>query len=160
GMTGLYTPAEELSWISSWPALALFGSATVIEVIAYYIPWADNLLDSITTPAAVLAGIVASASVLGELPPTLQWTLAAVAGGGTAGLVQMGTVLLRGTSSVTTGGLANFMVSTTENLLAIVTPVLALLAPLAVFALLVGVVIVARRFIVARRRSAVSTRAI
>ena len=136
GVTGFYTPAVELSWISSWTAVALFGSATLVEVIAYYVPWADNLLDSIASPAAVIAGIIASASVLGELPPPLQWTLATVAGGGAAGLAQMSTVVLRGASSVATGGLANFMVSTGENVFAIATSVLALFAPLAAFALL------------------------
>lgn len=134
-MGGFYTPADELSWIASWTAVALFGTATVVEVVAYYVPWADNLLDTIATPAAMIAGIVASASVLGELPPVLQWTLAAVAGGGAAGVVQAGTVLLRGASSATTGGLGNFMVSTTEIVLALGTAVLALLAPFIAFAL-------------------------
>jgi len=142
-MSGYYTPADELEWIGSWTALALFGTATAIEVLAYYIPWADNLLDTIASPAAVVAGIVASASVLGELPPALQWTLAAVAGGGAAGLVQAATVLLRGASSTTTGGLGNSVVSTTELVFAVAIAVLALLAPFVALALLV----IAARFI-------------
>jgi len=142
-VSGYYTPADELSWIGSWTAVALFGTATAIEVLAYYVPWADNLLDTIATPAAMIAGIVASASVLGELPPALQWTLAAVAGGGAAGLVQAATVLLRGASSTTTGGLGNSVVSTTELVFAVAIAVLALLAPFVALALLV----IAARFI-------------
>ncbi|MGD9523155.1 MAG: DUF4126 domain-containing protein [Gemmatimonadales bacterium] len=142
-MGGFYTPADELSWIGSWTAVALFGTATAVEVLAYYIPWADNLLDTIATPAAMVAGVVASASVLGELPPALQWTLAAVAGGGAAGLVQAATVLLRGASSTTTGGLGNSVISTTELVFAVSVAVLALLAPFVALALLV----IAARFV-------------
>ncbi len=155
-MSGYYTPADELSWIGSWTAVALFGTATAIEVLAYYIPWADNLLDSIATPAAMIAGVVASASVLGELPPALQWTLAAVAGGGAAGVVQAGTVLLRGASSATTGGLGNFMVSTSEIVFAIATAVLALLAPFLAFALLLVAARFAWTYTIGRRRRAES----
>jgi hypothetical protein len=157
-MTGFYTPAEELSWISSWTAVAFFGSATVVEVLAYYVPWADNLLDSIATPVAVIAGIIASASVLGELPQALQWTLAAVAGGGAAGLVQTSTVVLRGASSATTGGLANSVVSTAEFVLAIATAVLALLAPLVAFAMLMLATVLVWKYTVVRRRSVGSVR--
>jgi hypothetical protein len=142
-MGGFYTPADELSWIGSWTAVALFGTATAVEVLAYYVPWADNLLDTIATPAAMIAGVVASASVLGELPPALQWTLAAVAGGGAAGLVQAATVLLRGASSTMTGGLGNSVVSTTELVFAVGVAVLALLAPFVALALLV----IAARFV-------------
>ena len=159
GIAGFYTPADELAWMSSWTAVALFGSATVIEVVAYYVPWADNLLDTIASPAAVIAGVIASASVLGELPPAMQWTLAAVAGGGAAGLIQATTVFVRGTSSATTGGLGNFAVSTAENMFAVATPVFALLAPLIVFALLTLTVASIWKYIVDRRRDAARVRA-
>jgi hypothetical protein len=151
-MGGFYTPADELSWIASWTAVALFGSATVVEVIAYYVPWADNLLDTIATPAAVVAGIVASASVLGEVSPALQWTVAVVAGGGAAGVVQAATVLLRSASSATTGGFGNFMVSTTEIVLALGTAVLALLAPFVAFALPLGAAAFLWKYTARRRR--------
>jgi hypothetical protein len=130
GLSGYFTPAENLAWIATWPALALFATATVVEILAYYVPWADNALDAIATPAALLAGAVAAASVFGDLPTSWQWFLAAVAGGGSAGLVQAGTVVLRGTSSVTTGGAGNFVVATIENFLSFATAILALIVPL------------------------------
>lgn len=139
GLSGYFTPAESMSWVASWPAMILFGTATIAEVLAYYIPWADNLLDTIATPAALIAGAVASASVLGDLSPSLQWILAVVAGSGTAGIVQAGTVLLRGASSATTGGLGNPLVATAENAFSVVTAVLALIIP--VIALILIVVI-------------------
>lgn len=152
GMTGYHVPAAELGWISSWPAVALFGTATVMEIVAYYVPWLDNLLDTIATPAALLAGVLASASVLGDVPPLLQWTAAAVAGGGAAGLVQATTVLLRGKSSVATGGTANAIVATVENVLAIATAVLALIIPVVVATALVVVGIFAWRSLARARK--------
>ncbi len=106
--------AEGWSWIGSIPALIIFATATILEVTAYYVPWLDNLLDSIATPAAIVAGIVATAAVISGMSPLLTWTLAAIAGGGTAGLIQTGTVMLRGMSSTTTFGAGNAFVSTSE----------------------------------------------
>jgi hypothetical protein len=101
-------------WIGSNPALIAFAAATLLEILAYYIPWLDNLLDTIATPVAVLAGIIISASVVADVSPFLRWTLAVIAGGGTAAAVQAATVALRGASSVGTGGVANPVVSTGE----------------------------------------------
>ena len=121
-------------WIASTPALVAFGVATVLESGAYYIPWIDNLLDSVAAPAAVIAGVVATASVVTERDPLLKWTLAVVAGGGLAGAVQALTTGTRGASALATGGLGNPVVSTLEAggafglaLLALALPALALL---------------------------------
>ncbi len=122
-------------WIGSTPALIVFAVATLLEIGAYYLPWLDNLLDTVASPAAVIAGIVATASVVTDVDPLLKWTLAVIAGGGLAGAVQALTTGVRGASTVTTGGLANPIVSTLEAggafglaLLALAVPVLALLA--------------------------------
>lgn len=106
--------ANSFEWVGSPVAVGAFAVATIIEIGAYYVPWVDNLLDSIATPAAVVAGTIATGSMTGEMSPFLQWGLALVAGGGTAGVVQAGSVLVRGTSSATTGGLGNPIVSTGE----------------------------------------------
>ena len=149
---GFFTPDESLAWLETWPAAALFGTATAVEVAAYYVPIADNFLDTIATPAALVAGVLASASVLGELPPGLQWFVAAVAGGGAAGIVQTATVLLRGTSTLTTGGAGNPIVATVENLLSVLTPALALVVPAIVFLGLMTAGVWAARVITSRRR--------
>ena len=75
-------------WIGSTPALIVFGVATLLEIGAYYLPWLDNLLDSVASPAAVIAGVVATASVVTDMDPLLKWSLAVIAGGGLAGAVQ------------------------------------------------------------------------
>ena len=119
----------DFAWLSSPGAVVLLGAATAAEVLAYYVPWIDNLLDTVATPAAVVAGVLASASVLGDVPAPVQWTLAVIAGGGAAGLVQATTVAARGMSSLGTGGLGNFAVATVENGAATLVAILALAVP-------------------------------
>lgn len=121
-------------WLGSWPATIAFAVATLIEIGAYFVPWLDNLLDTIATPAAVVAGTIVTASVIGDVSPLLRWTLAIVAGGGIAGIIQSSTVLVRGTSTATTGGVANPVVSAGElgasvlgTVISIVIPVVAVI---------------------------------
>lgn len=123
------------AWIGTPYATAAFSTATIVEVLGYYIPWLDHLLDTVATPAAVVAGTVATASVVTDLSPFLRWTLALIAGGGIAGLVQGATVALRAASSASTGGAGNPVVSTLELAGAVVTALLAVLVPVVCLAL-------------------------
>jgi hypothetical protein len=143
-LSGHLELAEGFEWLGTHPALWALALATLLEILAYYIPWLDNLLDTIATPAAVAAGIVIAASVIGDVSPFLRWTLAVIAGGGTAAAVQAATVAVRGTSTVTTGGVANPVVSTGElggsavvATLAVVLPVVAVALVIIMSALLV-----------------------
>jgi hypothetical protein len=154
---GWIEPGPGFEWMARIPAVAVFAAATLFEVGGYLVPWIDNLLDTVATPAAVVAGVLVMASVAVGLPPLLHWGLAVVAGGGAAGTVQAGTVLLRGTSSVTTGGAANPAVSAGETAASVAGGAVSLLLPVlgGLLALaLVGAVAwrVARR----RRRAASS----
>lgn len=131
---GALSFAPGFDWIGSWPATIAFGIAMVIEIAAYYIPWLDNMLDTIATPAAIVAGTIATASMVGDVTPFLRWSLAIIAGGGVAALIQGSSVLIRGTSTASTGGLANPVVSTGElvasvtgTLISIVIPTIAFL---------------------------------
>ncbi len=117
---------------------------------AYYIPWLDHLLDLVATPAAVVAGMVVSASVIADLPPLLKWTAVMIGGGGVAALVQGMTVALRAGSGVTTGGLGNPVVATGELAGATLTSVVAIVLPW--LALLVLVVALALVYRATRRR--------
>ncbi len=127
----------ELAWAGSGLALGVLLSATLIEIAAYYIPWVDNALDAVATPAAMLAGTLVTLGFAPEMSPVAQWSLALIAGGGLAGVTQGATVATRATSSATTGGLGNPIVATLEALFATVVSLLALFAPL------IGVVFVA-----------------
>jgi len=142
---------EGWSWIASWPAIIGFGVATLVEIGGYCIPWLDNLLDTLASPAAVIAGTLLTAACVSNLNPWLQWSTAIIVGGGAAGLVQSMTVAARGTSTVTTGGLGNPLLAAMELFTSAILSVVAVLAPvLAVLLLCLAVFFVVRR--VLRRR--------
>jgi hypothetical protein len=122
--------AGGFEWLSSMPALIALGSATLLEIGAYYFPWLDHALDLIATPVAVLAGMVAAAATVTALPPFLKWTVAIVAGGGFAGLIQGASVLFRLKSTALTGGIGNPVIATVEAAGSVVTSLLAILLPL------------------------------
>jgi len=140
-MSGHVTLAPEFQWIGTWPALIAFATAAALEIGAYYIPWMDNLLDTVTTPLAVAAGTIAAASVMSDVSPFMKWSIALIAGGGMAGAVQTGTALLRGVSTVSTGGLANVVISTVELAGAIIATTLSLLMPIVAFIAAIIIVI-------------------
>lgn len=128
-LTGNLTLADSFNWIGTYPALFTFGAATILEIAGYYIPWVDNILDTIASPAAVIAGIILMASVVLGMSPLLKWTLAIIAGGGVAGTIQTLTGVTRLTSTVTTGGLGNPVVSTVESGSALTLAIIAIFIP-------------------------------
>jgi Domain of unknown function (DUF4126) len=128
-------------WIETQNALIVFGAACLLEIAGYYIPWFDHLLDLVATPAAFIAGTVLTASVSPQLNPIIQWTLAVVAGGGTAGLTKGFMNLLRVGSSATSGGLTNPILATIELAIAAALSILAITVPL-IAGILVIVVLV------------------
>jgi hypothetical protein len=138
-------------WVGTVPALIVFATATVLEVAAYYIPWLDHLLDVLATPAAVIAGILASAAAITDLSPLLRWSIALIGGGAAAGIVQGATVLLRLKSTAFTGGAGNPVVATAELAGAAVTSVLALVVPILCILLVVGMCVVVFRAVHAFR---------
>ena len=144
-LTGRLTLASGFEWIGTVSALIAFGTAAVFEVSAYYIPWIDHVLDTIATPAAVVAGVIASASVITDLDPLLKWILALIGGGGAAGLIQGATLLLRMKSTAMTGGLGNFLVAGGEMMGSVVTSLLALLVPFITLALIAGILVLTVR---------------
>lgn len=120
----------ELAWMGDTGALWTFGVATVLEIGAYYVPWLDNFLDTVATPAAVVSGAVVTASVVTDVDPALKWMLAVIAGGGVAGVVQTATVGGRVLSSITTAGFGNPVVATLELFSSFLLSVVSILAPL------------------------------
>jgi hypothetical protein len=137
GRLGHVPLAGDFHWIATTPALIALGTATVVEIVAYYVPWLDHALDTIATPSAVLAGVLVTAAVVGNLPPVVRWGLAIIAGGGAAGTVQGATVLARLKSGTLTAGLANPVVATAELAGSVVTSVLAVVVPLLAVVLIV-----------------------
>ena len=147
----LYELEGSFSWVGETWAIGIFAIATLVEVGGYYIPWIDNLLDTIATPAAIIGGIfVTSASLEGDMDPGIQWMLAIIAGGSTAGVIQIGTVATRAASTGTTGGLANPIISTLEALASIVCILLSLFLVIIIPFVLVFLIWVAIKYIMKR----------
>lgn len=142
---GYLSLAPGFEWVGTQPALYAFATATLLEILAYYVPWLDNALDAIATPAAVLAGMLVGAAVFTDLPPLLKWGLAIIAGGAAAGMVQGATGLLRLQSTALSGGIANPVVSTLELVGSLVTAVMALMAPVVALLLVVALCVAAFR---------------
>jgi hypothetical protein len=141
-------------WMGSYTAVMGFSAGAAVEVAGYYIPWVDNALDTIATPAAMTAGTLITVALMTNMDPFYKWALGIIAGGGMAGLVQGTTVVARGASTAGTGGLANHLLATVELIGSILVSVLAVVVPvlLMVF-ILVALVFMVRRLL--RRKTQV-----
>ena len=146
--------AGGLAWMGSAPALTVLGAATLVELAAYHVPWLDNALDWLGAPVAVGAGTLMAASLLPEGDAVLRWTLAAAAGGGAAGVVHLGTAVLRKMSSLGTGGLANPLLGFAEAFGAFAVSVIVLAVPVLAVVVVVLLVAGAARVLRRRRRNA------
>jgi hypothetical protein len=135
--TGHLPLDNSFAWLGTPAALTMLSVAALAEVLAYYIPIVDNLLDALATPAAFIVGTVISAAVMTDVPPMVKWTAAVIAGGGIAGLTQGTTAALRAHSTALTGGLGNSVIATAELVGALLMSFLALMAPAAAIALVV-----------------------
>lgn len=122
------------AWLAGTPALLALGVATAVEILAYHVPWLDHVLDLAGAPLAILAGVTVVAASVDELSPVLRWALAIIAGGGAAGLFQGWNGLLRVGSTVHTAGIGNAVLASLETAGAFSLAGLAVLLPVAVFA--------------------------
>lgn len=126
-------------WIGSLAALIIFGVATVVEILAYYIPFIDNLLDTIAIPLATIAGTAVMVSTVADLSPVITWALAIIAGGGTAAVIKSASGATRLTSSVSTAGIGNPIVSTVETGSSIVIAIVSIFLPVIAMILVIMV---------------------
>ena len=139
-LMGVFEPMKGFEWLAMPSVCIGLAVATVCEIGAYYIPWVDNALDTISTPAAMIAGTLTTMAVsTGEMSPFASWAAAIIVGGGTASAVQLSTVAVRGLSTATTGGIGNPLVSTTEWISALVVSVLSFFVP--VLVVIVGIIL-------------------
>ena len=128
--TGMLPLSDGFTWLASTPAVVTLGTAAVLETLAYYIPGVDHVLDVIASPAALAAGVIASAAVMADVPPAVMWPVAIIAGGGVAGLTKGSAAVARAKTGLVTGGLGNPVVSTVETVGATAFSVLAIALPL------------------------------
>ncbi len=146
---GILHLGDGFQWMGSTTALVCFGTATIFEIAGYYIPFVDNILDTITTPASVIAGTLLTASaIIPDLDPMLKWGLGIIVGGGSAGIIQAGTALTRATSTATTAGVANPIVATAEHGLSIVGSIMSILMPFVLAGIVCIVVLISLFFMI------------
>ena len=142
----------QFEFFTSTLAIVVLGIATIAEFAGFYAPWVDNALDSIATPAAIIAGVSMTAIVLEGSDPVVQWAVAIIAGGGVAATIQTATVTTRSLSSTFTLGLGNSTVATGENVASIALTLIAILIPF--ISAFVVILVVALLLRVKRRRNA------
>ncbi|MGB3145731.1 MAG: DUF4126 domain-containing protein [Maribacter sp.] len=139
---GLWDLNENWQWIGSLVAVLTLGFATLMEVFAYFIPWLDNMLDTIAVPLAAIAGTAVMVSTVANLDPVVTWSLAIIAGGGTATAIKGAGATGRLASTATTGGLANPILATVETGTAAVVTVASIFAPILAAVLVIIILIV------------------
>jgi hypothetical protein len=133
-------------WLGSTSALVILGIATFVEILAYYIPIIDNALDTIAIPLATIAGIAIMVSTVADLSPLITWALAIIAGGGTAGAIKSSAGVTRISSTVSTAGFANPIVTTLETGTSIVMSIVSIFLPVLAFILVVVIFYIVFRF--------------
>lgn len=121
---------ESWSWIGGTAAVITLGIATLVEIVAYYIPIVDNALDAIAIPLATIAGTAVMVSTVADLSPVITWAMAIIAGGGTAAAIKSSAGATRLGSTVSTAGIANPVVSTVETITAIIMSIVSIFLPI------------------------------
>ncbi len=143
---GFIQLSDGFSWMASTPALILFLIAVFVEILAYYIPFVDNALDTISMPVAVIAGTVLSATVITDMAPMVKWTLAIIAGGGISATIHSALAITRGASSSITAGLGNNAVSSFENISSTLISAFAIFSPVIAIAIVIIFIIIIIKF--------------
>ena len=144
---GMLTLSSEWQWLATQNAITTLSIAATVEVIAYFIPWLSNFLDSIEIGLAPIVGMFITASTLsiaGDFDPTFLWILTVIAGGATAETVELGTSITRLGASVTTAGMGGPIVGFVEAISSIIISILAITLPilstlLVIFLLVYGI---------------------
>lgn len=129
GLAGYMQFADGFQWISSYPAVIIFGVATILEIAGYFIPHIDNFLNAISLPLGAVAGVIVAASVITDIDPMLKWTLAIIAGGGAATLAGLLSNGVHYVSTAVSAGAANPVVSTAESAGTVAASVLSIAIP-------------------------------
>ena len=146
GATGKLELASSFHWLQQPIALAALGLAVVLEIAGDKFPVVDHFLDSAAVVIKPVAAAVAAASVMTDLDPMVSTILGLVVGGTMAEGVHLLKAKLRLMSSAFTATLANPFLSLIEDVVALVSTLLAILLPLVIIVLIgvLGVVGVRR----------------
>lgn len=131
-LAGWLELGESFAWIGTYPALVMFAVATLVEIMAYFIPWVDNVLNVISVPASLVAGTILTYAVIGSLNPALAWVISIIGGGGASLLTRAVSNIVHAGSAAASGGVANPAVSLVESAGTVALSVLAIVVPIIV----------------------------
>jgi hypothetical protein len=128
---GMADLGSSFAWLGSWPALALLGGATVLEIAGDKIPVVDHALDAFGTFLRPMAGTLAAAATLVHIEdPLIALVVGLILGAPAALAPHAAKSALRGVSTGTTAGLANPVLSVIEDGVSLLIAVLAFVVPL------------------------------
>ncbi|MBK6538481.1 MAG: DUF4126 domain-containing protein [Ignavibacteria bacterium] len=130
-ISGIYNTTSTPFIFSSDLFLVIFIILSVSEVLLFYNPWIDNMLDLISTPASIFSGIIITYFVLYDTEIYLRLLISVILGGLVSLNVQLLTVKARSSTSIFSKGNGNQIVSTIENISSIFISILVLKFPLA-----------------------------
>lgn len=136
GLFGIHLN-EQMHWLADWPAIAALGVAAVVEFAGDKIPVVDhglNVLGAFTRP---VAGAVAAGSVFAGLDPATAAIAGLIVGAPTAFAFNAAQGGARLTSTATTGGIGNPILSLIEDVLSFLTVMLAFVLPILVPVLMI-----------------------
>lgn len=136
---------DQMEWIVSWPAIAALATAATAEFAGDKIPAVDHFLNAVGYVARPLAGAVAAGSVFWAVDPTAAAIAGVIVGAPAALAFNAAQTGARVTSTATTGGLGNPVVSFIEDVLAFFTVIVAFLAPIVIPIVLIVLAIVVFR---------------
>jgi hypothetical protein len=144
---------HSFEWMAKTPALIVFGSAVVFEVLADKVPGLDHALHAVETFVKPVAGTLVAASLFTNLDPMMAVILGLIGGGTIAGMVHVAKGTTRVASTAMTGGLANPALSLFDDVLAIGGIILAVLAPIIAAIIVLVLVVGGLRLLLKRRRA-------
>lgn len=151
---GIADLGDGFGWLASWPALGLFGLATVLEIAGDKIPALDHGLDVVGTFVRPLTGALAAAAALAQIhDPMIALVIGLLVGAPTALAPHAAKASARAVSTGTTGGLANPVISVLEDITAFAVAVLAFVIPIVVAALVIVAGWLGWRWVRRRRRT-------
>ncbi|MCX6647275.1 MAG: DUF4126 domain-containing protein [bacterium] len=126
---GFITLSSGFDWMASWPAIIVFGTATILEILGDKVPTVDHILDAGGTIVRPIAGAVAASSLIQGMNPLMTMVVGIIIGATIAGIVNAIKGTVRGLSTAVTGGIANPVVSIVEDGATALTGVLSLVVP-------------------------------
>lgn len=127
---GLFDLSAPFGLLDDWLVIGVLFALALVEGVLDKIPALDTAVDVVQTPVRIVAGAVLFSAALGAgLDVGAIPELAA--GGGIAGIVSVFKALLRPPANISTAGVSAPFLSGSEDAVALVGGVVAVLVPLA-----------------------------